>query len=113
MIDVEERALRSGISTTAALIEAISAANSSNTPATIRLAQNVTFDFAAANNFSDGPNALPVITGNITIVGDNDIFARTGSAAERFFGLLMSRTVTEAREYEFKSQDESKVFQRW
>jgi hypothetical protein len=35
------------------------------------------------------------------------------SAAERSFGLLMSRTVTEAREYEFKSQDESKVSTPW
>jgi hypothetical protein len=34
-------------------------------------------------------------------------------AAERFSGLLMSRTVTDAHEYEFKSQDESKVFRRW
>jgi hypothetical protein len=35
------------------------------------------------------------------------------SSAERFFGLLMSRTVTDAREYEFKSQDESKVSKPW
>jgi hypothetical protein len=91
---LEERTLRSGISTTGALIAAIDTANRSGTPATIRLAEGAIFNFASANNFTDGPNALPVITGNITIVGDNDTFTRTSSTADRFFNVASSGSLT-------------------
>jgi hypothetical protein len=87
---LEERCLLNGgdVTTTAGLVAAINEANSSSSPITIILAPGTTFDFTAANNSTGsvpGYNALPVITGNITIVGNGDTIERTGSSAFRFF----------------------------
>jgi uncharacterized repeat protein (TIGR01451 family) len=83
-----------GISSTGDLIAAINRANGSGTPTTIQLARGVTFNFAAPDNFTDGGNALPVITGNITIAGANDTIARTGAAPYRLFEVASSGSLT-------------------
>lgn len=71
------------------LRDAINAAN--NTSAanpgssyTIDLPAGKTITFNTVDNTKDGPNALPVITSNITIEGNGDILKVSG-ATERFF----------------------------
>src|SRR5579883_1063685 len=91
---LEERTLLSNPATTSDLIAAIKSANTSSTPTTITLQAGAIFNFTSADNFIDGPNALPVITGNITIVGNNDIIARTSSTADRFFNVASGGSLT-------------------
>jgi hypothetical protein len=91
---LEDRTLLS-ISSTGDLIAAINMANSSGTPTTITLTPNINFAFQFADNFNVGLNALPVITGNITIVGSGgDFLTRTSTTAERFFDVAPSGTLT-------------------
>jgi uncharacterized repeat protein (TIGR01451 family) len=90
---LEDRTLPS-ISTTSALIAAIHSANSSGTSTTLTLAPGVLFNFVAADNSADGGNALPVITGNITIVGNNDILVRTGTDPYRLFDVATQGALT-------------------
>src|SRR5690349_17752986 len=65
---LEDRTLLSAVSTTDELIAAINNANSAGS-ATITLASGTLFNFASADNSTNGANALPVITGKIVIVG--------------------------------------------
>ncbi len=44
-----------------------------------------TYTFSAADNYWYGPNALPAITSDITIVGNGATLTRSGTAAFRFF----------------------------
>src|SRR5438105_3711088 len=74
---LEDRTLLSNPGTTGELVAAIQSANSAGGATTITLASNTTFDFTAANNPTDGGNALPVITGHITIVGSSDTIERS------------------------------------
>lgn len=66
---------------TATLIADINAANTSGTPTTINLTQS-TYDFTSANNNTFGPNALPAITGNITINGNGAVLMRDPSLGQ-------------------------------
>jgi hypothetical protein len=66
---------------TATLIADINAANTSGTPTIINLTQS-TYDFTSANNNTFGPNALPVITGNITINGNGAVLMRDPSLGQ-------------------------------
>jgi uncharacterized repeat protein (TIGR01451 family) len=92
---LEHRTLLSNPATTGELISAIqNANNNSGTPTTITLAANTTFDFTSANNSSNGANALPVITGNITIVGNGNTIERTGTAAFRLFDVASGGSLT-------------------
>jgi hypothetical protein len=74
----------------ATLIADINAANTNgtNTPTTINLTAG-TYDFTAPNNNTFGPNALPVVTGNITINGNGAVLERDLSLGQntqfRFF----------------------------
>ncbi len=79
---LEERTLLSNPATTSDLIAAINSANSSGTPTTITLTANTTFDFTSGYNGTF--QALPPITGNITIVGSNDILVRTAPSSTPF-----------------------------
>jgi hypothetical protein len=68
-----------------ALIADINAANANGGANTITLAANTKFDLTAVNNFTNGLNGLPVISGkngadNLTIVG-------TGATIERSFAV--------------------------
>src|SRR6516165_11832547 len=67
--ELEDRTLLSNPATPSDLITAIQNANTAGGATTITLAANTTFNFTSANNSTDGANALPVITGKITIVG--------------------------------------------
>jgi hypothetical protein len=73
---------------TAQLIDDINYANSNTGNFTINLTDN-TYNFTSANNNTFGPNALPVITGNITINGNGAVLERDPSLGNntpfRFF----------------------------
>ncbi|HTU21448.1 MAG TPA: Ig-like domain-containing protein [Gemmataceae bacterium] len=66
---------------TATLIADIEAANASGLATTINLTQS-TYDFTSANNNTLGPNALPAITGNITINGNGAVLERDPSLGQ-------------------------------
>jgi hypothetical protein len=90
---LEDRTLLSGgITTTTGLISAIKSANTAGGSTTITLASNTTFDFTSPYNSSQ--NALPVITGNITIQGSGDIIERTGTTPFRFFDVASGGSLT-------------------
>jgi hypothetical protein len=77
-----------GAGDTATLIADINTANSNGQSNTINLTAS-TYDFTSANNNTFGPNALPVITGNITINGNGAVLERDPSLGQstpfRFF----------------------------
>jgi uncharacterized repeat protein (TIGR01451 family) len=75
------------------LIAEIDAANSSGTPTTIILPAT-TLDYNVADNSTDGGNALPVITGNIIIVGNGDTIERTGTNLFRLFDVAAGGSLT-------------------
>jgi hypothetical protein len=52
---------------------------------TITLAQGFTFDFTSPNGSTNGTDALPAITADITILGNGDTIERTGTNAFRLF----------------------------
>jgi hypothetical protein len=95
---LEDRTLLSGggVTTTTGLIAAINTANSSGGATTISLAAGASFDFTSPDNSTNGTNALPVITGNITIAGNYDIIARTTGPQEAFrlFDVARGGTLT-------------------
>src|SRR5262249_47121656 len=92
---LEDRTLLPNPATTGELITAIQNANNNpGTPTTITLAANTTFDFTSANNSTNGANALPVITANITIVGNGDTIERSGTAAFRLFDVASGGSLT-------------------
>jgi hypothetical protein len=68
----------------AELIDDIVIADNNVGPYTITLAPDTTFDFTSASDLNDGANAMPVIAGDITIIGNGDTIERTGST-ERIF----------------------------
>ena len=69
------------------LVAAINAANSSN--GTVDLAGGCTYVLTSANNTpSEGPNGLPVISGNVTINGHGASILRSGSAVFRIFDVI-------------------------
>jgi hypothetical protein len=86
--------LSAPVSTTDGLVAAITTANSSGGATTITLASDTTFDFTSANNSTNGANALPVITGNITIAGSGATIERTGSTAFRLFDVASGGSLT-------------------
>jgi predicted outer membrane repeat protein len=67
------------------LISAISAANTTPADDSLSLASGCVYSFAAANNTTDDGNALPVITGSVSIAGNGATITRSGTAAFRFF----------------------------
>ncbi|MBC6456834.1 hypothetical protein [Actinomadura sp. HBU206391] len=68
---------------TPALLAAITAANAAASQ-TLRLATNCTYDLtAAAQVGTRGPNGLPIITGNITMLGRNTTIRRNAVALFR------------------------------
>jgi hypothetical protein len=70
-----------------ALIAAIKDANDETThpgPDTINLAGG-TYTFSAAENWEFGPNALPIVTSNITIEGSGAVLKSTEATRLRFF----------------------------
>ncbi len=91
---LEDRTLLSNAATAGDLITAIQNANTAGAATTITLAANATFDFASADNTTDGGNALPVITGNVTIVGNGATIERTGTTPFRLFDVAGGGSLT-------------------
>lgn len=70
----------------AELIGAISAANADSAADTINLFPNGVYTFSAAQNAEFGPNALPQISSDITILGNGATLLRAANAPKfRFF----------------------------
>jgi uncharacterized repeat protein (TIGR01451 family) len=76
------------------LINQINAANAAGGATTITLPANTTYDFTFANNSTNGANALPVITGNITLLGNGDTLERTGTNVFRLFDVAPGGSLT-------------------
>jgi chitodextrinase len=73
--------------TTAALISAITSANSSN--GTVTLTSGCTYTLTAVNNTTDsGGVGLPVITGKVTIQGSGATIARSGASGTPTFRIF-------------------------
>jgi hypothetical protein len=70
------------------LVAAINAANAAGGATTISLPSNATYDFTFANNTTDGTNAMPVITANITIAGAGDTIDHSLAAGVAPFRLF-------------------------
>lgn len=73
-----------GCGDVARLIAAVRQANTAD--GTITLAKRCAYRFA--DDFSNSRNALPAITGNVTIVGDNSTLIRSSHHAASLFRLL-------------------------
>jgi len=63
-----------------ALISAITTGNGFGAPYTLCLAAGITYTLTAVNNTSHGSNGLPLITGDITIVGNGATITRNSTA---------------------------------
>jgi hypothetical protein len=68
---------------TASLISAINAANTAGS-GTLLLASNCTYLLTAPNGTGRGPDGLPVITGNLALIGGNSTTIARSSTAARF-----------------------------
>ena len=91
---LEDRTLPSNVATTGDLVAAIQSANTVAGATTITLTANTTFDFTSANNSTDGGNAMPVVTGNVTLVGNGGTIERTGTSAFRLFDVAAGGSLT-------------------
>ena len=70
------------------LVASITAANSGG-PSTVTLAAGCTYTLTAVDNTSaTGPNGLPLITGDVTIAGNNAVIERSTAATTPKFRLL-------------------------
>ena len=81
--------------TTASLVSALSAANSTN--GTVTLSSGCVYTLTAANNTTDGGTGLPVITGRVTVLGSGATITRStapGTAAFRIFDVSPGGTLT-------------------
>lgn len=79
------------------LIAGINAANQAPGPDTITLSVGKTFTLKTANNPSDGGNGLPLITDDLTILGNGDTITRNAAAdtpAFRFFDVAAGASLS-------------------
>src|SRR5438445_1178651 len=79
------------------LIHDIRAANHDKAPSTVTLVAGTDFLLGAVNNKTDGPTGLPVIKGNLTIIGNGDIIERStasGTPAFRLFDVASGASLT-------------------
>jgi hypothetical protein len=87
---LEGRTLLSGVTTQAALIAAINAANAAGGAHSVALGADITLYEPTVNNSNDGPNGLPYITpgDNLTIVGNGHVIQRSTSSSDAAFRLF-------------------------
>ncbi len=87
---LEGRTMLSEVTTQAALIAAINAANAAGGSNSITLGADITLYETTANNTHDGPNGLPSITSgdNLTIVGKGHVIQRSTSSGDAAFRLF-------------------------
>lgn len=73
------------VCSSAELIAAINDANASQTPSTIELPANCIVSLTTVDNDSgNGANGLPVITGDITVLGNGGVIERSAAASPEF-----------------------------
>jgi predicted outer membrane repeat protein len=72
----------------AALVTAVNAANGGAGGGVISLTAGCTYTYAASNDATDGGNALPAITGNVTINGNGATITRSTAAGTPQFRLI-------------------------
>jgi hypothetical protein len=77
-----------------ALISAISTANTTPADDSLSLTSGCVYSFTAANNATDGGNALPVITGSVSITGNGATITRSGSTAFRLFDVASAGSLS-------------------
>lgn len=77
-----------GVGDTAGLVSAVAAANGMSGGGTVVLTGGCTYTFAQANDATDGGNALPAITGNVTITGNGSTITRSAASGTPLFRLL-------------------------
>jgi hypothetical protein len=77
-----------------ALISAIATANTTPADASLSLTSGCVYSFTAANNATDGGNALPVITGSVTITGNGATITRSASTAFRLFDVASAGSLS-------------------
>src|SRR5438067_13010359 len=80
----------SGVGSVPALIAAINSANGNGVADVITLQPGCTYQVASVHNSAMGPNGLPVITSDITIMGEGAMSTLTRSTsgpALRFFNV--------------------------
>jgi hypothetical protein len=87
---LEGRTMLSGVTTQAALIAAINAANAAGGSNSVTLGADITLYETTANNTNDGPNGLPYIRlgDNLTIVGNGHVIQRSTSSGDAAFRLF-------------------------
>jgi predicted outer membrane repeat protein len=78
----------------ASLISAISTANTTPADDSLSLTSGCVYSFTAANNGTDGGNALPVITGSVSIAGNGATITRSGSTAFRLFDVASAGSLS-------------------
>ncbi|MCX5378076.1 hypothetical protein [Streptomyces sp. NBC_00091] len=81
-----------GCSNTAALITAVQQVNANPDGGTIHLAERCTYPFL--DDFANSGNALPVITGKVTIKGEDSTLIRSASAPFRLIEVAASGQLT-------------------
>jgi predicted outer membrane repeat protein len=76
------------------LISAISTANTTPADDSLSLTSGCVYSFTAADNATDGGNALPVITGSVSIAGNGATITRSGSTAFRLFDVASAGSLS-------------------
>ena len=76
------------------LISAISTANTTPADDSLSLTSGCVYSFTAANNATDDGNALPVITGSVSIAGNGATITRSGSTAFRLFDVASTGSLS-------------------
>ena len=79
------------------VVAAIATANATPGGGTVTLSGGCVYTLTAANNATDGGTGLPVITGNVTVVGNKATIERStaaGTPAFRFFDVAPGGTLT-------------------
>jgi hypothetical protein len=76
------------------LISAISTANTTPADSSLSLASGCVYSFTTADNATDGGNALPVITGSVSIAGNGAAITRSGSTAFRLFDVASTGSLS-------------------
>ena len=85
---------QSVVNTPEELIADVVIADNNSGSYTLTLAPGITFDFIAALDLTDGGDALPVVTGSVTVIGNGDTIERTGSDAFRLFDVAAGGSLT-------------------
>lgn len=79
------------------LISAITKANTTPADSSLSLTSGCTYALTTANNTTDGGNALPVITGSVSIAGNGATITRSATAQFRLFDVASGGSLSLSR----------------